>query len=223
MQVCLTTETGVTRITLSTNDVSSVATKLNQSTTKDDIHFIIRRHINRLLDKTSKNIVFFTTGLQAVFHLMLTHKMFGTSHASLVERLIDNYQMYTLNVKNLPPKLISAMCNCIDHCHNLCGHRNPREVVSYMNEYIFPKIDIKVMCFMHQILSRIILVWEGEVALTNDTFIDKVVQQTFDCFDFYNNHSKNDVVHIVKCAQNTILKQMTIFYKHHNALCPNIA
>ena len=215
MQICLATASGNRIHTIDPADVQAVCKKLQVSESRCEK--LLRRNVNILTnDDVQQTLHFFTNNLNTAFHLMLKGKMFA-EHPANLQCAIERYETFTNVIRRLPEKLVSAIHLCLENCPEWCACTSPRELQLFLEKQIYPKTDIQVMCFIHQILSRVLSVFNGEVVLTNDTFVDRAVNQIYNSFEFYDMNSSSESTNVIQQILRATRHQMKIWFEHtHN-------
>lgn len=180
---------------------------------ESDARSAIRRDTNWLVFERVP--VFFTASMQVCLELLLRKSVFRDEEKNKVTALIDAYESFSKNVTHLPPDLMCACEVLMLTSHLFSTATTLKETMKYMKLKIYPKCNIRTMCFIHQLLSRVLKLQNGDVDYeTSQTFIDGVCAQLVSHYVFYSEFSETFPCGVLNFAIKDIEKQMSIYRAH---------
>ena len=204
MIVVVCTSTGTSRITLTANDLD----KIKNCKTDDDAAKTIRNNINTLFCADIKPF-FFTPNMIATVEILMEHDIQDDRMTELM--LLMNQHM---NV-DLNKHLHNALVVLFDSLPDICNIVQKSEIVSQIQSSVYPRCNIRSMCFVHQILQRVQQLQSGEILLESNTLIDKICDQLRKhiCLFSYLVREGNFPSETLQIFIQEVYNQILIYYK----------
>jgi len=182
------------------------ATELSNDET---VELLIRRNVNILLHIP---VVYFTKSMLACMELLLHKRFFLDSDNASVTALISSYE------KGMHHKISPHMCAAIeiilDIASDLANVYSTKTTIDHVRHNVYPQCNIRTMCFIHQLLKRIISCVNGQQTFEKSTYIDQVAHQIFLFFKYFWEFSDVFPCHLLNTIVNDIESQLQIFYTH---------
>jgi hypothetical protein len=150
----------------------------------------IRRDIDILCKFQPSTITFFSSSLQICLEHVLRKRLLDKHEMFHVDHLINAYEEFSRHMKSLPSDLSTAVDICLSATPTLSGVMTKGEIRTLMRAHVYPRCNIKTMCFLHQLWSRVVCMHTGDVTLVSDTFMDRVCNQIWTYCTYFSEFSQ---------------------------------
>jgi len=208
MDIVVFRNNGMKTIQLDTADLQKFQDAANEMD-MDKCKILVRREINLLLDT---NVVYFTNSMLVCMEFLLHKQFFDEDEKKSVTTMIASYEdslkhpldKHLHNAINLTLQMAAQLSNTTSHM----------DVRSYIRSNVCPQCNIRTMCYLHQILTRVILLYDGQCMLEASTFMDRVVDQAYHNFKYFSQFSGIFPSYMLQWAVKDIERQLQIYYEH---------
>ena len=125
--------------------------------------------------------------------------------------MIEKYEEFSNALKKLPPDLANAFEICINYAHTFAEESSIHTVTKLIRREIFPKCNWKTMCFLHQVIGRVVDIQNGEVTVTDETFVDRCCCQIWSFVTYFSDYTQQFPVHVFDIFLKEIENQLRLY------------
>lgn len=171
----------------------------------------IRRDIDILCKFQPHTLTFFSSSLQICLEYALRKRLLDRHEIFHVDHLINAYEEFSRHMHSLPSDLSTAVDICLSVTPTLSGVMARSDIRMLMRTQVYPRCNIKTMCFLHQLWSRVVSIHTGDVTLVSDTFMDKVCNQIWTYCTYFSEFSQEFPLTVLKLVTKDIETQIKLY------------